>query len=444
MEALAHSGGARLEEQPFVAREAPGLGLIEGNGDGQASRTIAVKDSGKERVLVLIRRPRRYAVNAADKRPLLSVFTEGLCAGGAEILEQPVPSSAPFEYVIRTQSNERLRLIAYLFRATKYHSGEQRERPEDEHRFQIKYGSDFTDYHALELPDPGDRSTVTLFIGVHLEEGIIVGCDPTMHNPTWFSKSVEFKQEQIERARESGWFGWERERREGGRRKEALPLLDYSTETVIAFTPANLMRYMEFERVATGLDPGERLLLAETPVGEKRHALEVELGLSAREILDLIEGGFRLKVAVRGGAAQLHLGRLLEQLPGVTKVVSIDEDARPDFELHYRGRRQGVTVECKNVLRSHRLHGLPIVEYQKTRASKNDPRCGRYYTFRHCDILAACLHPINVRWEYSFCASSQLPPHSSCPGRVHPRIPVGGETWTESVEQLLDQLTDGR
>src|ERR1700688_3330578 len=225
-------------------------------------------------------KPMRYAVSPADKEPLLRVFGEGLRAGGAEILNQPFPGSAPFEYVILSPNGERLRLIAYIFRATKYHSGERRERPEDEHRFQIKYGSDFTDYHDLELPAPGDKSTVTLFVGVHLEEGVIVGCDPTLHNPAWFSKSVEFKQEQIDLARKYGWFGWERERREG-RRKEALPLLDYSTETVIAFTPANLVRYIDLERVATGLDPGERLLLAETPVGEKRHALEVELGLSA-------------------------------------------------------------------------------------------------------------------------------------------------------------------
>jgi hypothetical protein len=392
----------------------------------------------------LVSHPNRYTVSSADKRPLLKFFGEGLRAGGAEILEQPVPSTAPFDYVILTPNGERLRLISYIFRATKYHAGERLERPADEHRFQIKYGSDFTDYHYLELPAPGDKSTVTLFVGVHLEEGVIVGCDPTMHNPTWFSKSVEFKQEQVDLARKHGWHGWERERREAGRRKKALPLLDYSTETVVAFTPANLLRYIDLERVATGLDPGERLLLAETPPGEKRHALEIELGLSAHEILDLIEGGFRLKVAVRGGAAQLHLSRLLERVSGITEIVPIDEDARPDFEVRYRGRRQFVTIECKNVLRSHRMQGLPIVEYQKTRASKSDPHCGRYYTFDHCDILAACLHPINVRWEYSFCASSQLPPHSSCPGRVQPRIPVGGNTWTQSIDQLLDHLTGGR
>lgn len=387
------------------------------------------------------RRPKRYTVSSADKRPLLEVFSEALRAGGAEILEHPDPSIAPFEYVIATPKGERLRLIAYIFRANKY---EQQGRPEDEHRFQIKYGSDFTDYHYLELPALGDKSTVTLFVGVHLEEGVIVGCDPTMHNPTWFSKSVEFKDEQLELARKGGWYAWERERREGGRRKEPLPLLDYRTETVVAFTPESLLRYIELERVASGIDPGERLLLAETPPGEQRHALEIELGLSAGEIMDMIQRGFRLKVAVRGGAAQLHLGKLLETVSGITKIVPIDEDARPDFEVRYRNRRRPVTIECKNVLRSHRLQGLPIVEYQKTRASKGDPLCGRYYTFGHCDILAACLHPITVQWEYRFCASPHLPPHASCHGKVQSRIAVGGAVWTLSVERLLDELTGER
>jgi hypothetical protein len=385
-------------------------------------------------------RPQRYRVSAADKRPLLAMVSEGLRAGGATILKEPDPSVAPFEYEILTPKDERLRLAAYLFRANKYG---QRKRPENEHRFQIKYGSDFDVYHFLALPDPRDRSTVTLFLGVHLEEGILVGCDPAMHNPTWFSKSVEFKDEQVELAQKRGWYAWERDRRDRGRRKEPLPLLDYRIETVVAFTPKSLLRYIDLERVATGLDPGERLLLAQTPPGKRRHALEIELGLTHGEILDMIERAFRLKVAARGAAAQLHLGKKLEKIPGLT-VVPIDEDARPDFEVRYRSRRRPLTIECKNVLRSHRFQGLPIVEYQKTRASKGDPLCGRYYTFRHCDILAACLHPITEQWDYEYCPSRELPPHARCPGKVHPRVPVGGEDWTRSIERLIDELTGGR
>jgi hypothetical protein len=376
---------------------------------------------------------------AADKRPLLDVFAAGLRAGGATIVEAPEPTIAPFEHVVILPSGERVRLIAYLFRANKY---EQEERPEDEHRFQIKYGSDFDHYHYLKMP--ADASTVTLFIGVHVEEGIMVGCDPAMHNPTWFSKSVEFKNEQIEETKRHAWFAWERERHEGGRRKEPRPLLDYRAEALVGFTPANLVRYIELERVATGLDPGERMLLAETPSSERRRALEIELGLTADEILEMIQGGFRLKVAIRGAAAQRHLEKRLRTIRAITRVVSIDEDGRPDFEVIYRGRRRRVTIECKNVLRSHRLGGLPVVEYQKTRASKGDPLCGRYYTYGHCDILAACLHPIREQWDYEFCASASLPPHERCRGKVHPRIAVGGQEWTSAIEQLLDELTRGR
>lgn len=389
-----------------------------------------------------MRRPLRYSVSPADKAPLLAMFGEGLRAGGAVVVEEPEPGEAPFRYVIVTPTGERLKLTAYLFRATKYHPGDKRERPSDEHRFQIKYGSDFTHYHFLQVPEPDDELAVTVFMGVHLEERLLIGCDPTMHNPTWFSKSVEFKDEHVRLAMERGWYGWERERLEGGRRK-AKPMLDYRTETVVALTPENLLRYIDLERKSSGVDPGERLLLAEAQAPGDLHALERELGLSAREILNLIDSAFRLKVAVRGSAAQLHLQRILEEVAGVTQVVALDEDARPDYEICYRGRRKLVTIECKNVLRSHRLAGLPIVEYQKTRASKGNPICGRFYTFDHCDILAACLHPTTARWEYRFCPSKALPPNKRCPGRVHPRVPVGGDSWNAAVGQLLDELSGG-
>jgi hypothetical protein len=391
------------------------------------------------------RLPRRYRVNAGDKRPLLAMFSDALRAGGARILAAPDPDEAPFVFDLELPAGDRVTATVYLFRATKYHSGSGHERPADEHRFQIKYGSDFAHYHYLTIPKHDDRNSLTLFLGAHLEENIFVGCDPRMHNPTWFSKSVEFKDQHIEQAKRLGWYGWERERVEGGRRK-AKPELDYRTETVIAFSLNNLVRYIELERQATRLDPGERLLLAETPV-DKRHALERELNLSATEILDLIGHAFRLKVAVRGSAAQVHLIQVIQAVPGVTKVVSLDRDAQPDCEITYRGRRRKATIECKNVLRRSTSHGMPIVEYQKTRASKGDPVCGRFYRVDHCDILAACLHPATARWEYRFCSAVKLPPNPRCPGRVHSKVPVGGENWSQGSDalgQLLDLVTGGR
>jgi hypothetical protein len=264
-----------------------------------------------------------------------------------------------------------------------------------------------------------------------------------MHNPTWFSKSVEFKDEHVDAALVRGWVAWERERVERGRRKQALPFLDYRTEAVIAFTPAHLGRYIDLERISTGLDPGERLLLADALPDENRHQLEIELGLTANEIMDLIKSAFRLEVAVRGGAAQHHLQKVLESTDGVTRVNAIDVDARPDFEVQFRNRSRLVTIECKNVLRRSTSAGVPIVEYQKTRASKGDPVCGRYYSVSHCDILAACLHPIRARWEYRFCPSGDFPPHPKCPGKVTSKLLVGGSSWSRGVASLLDQISGG-
>ena len=111
---------------------------------------------------------------------MLDVFEEGLRRGGATIVSRPAPSVAPFEYTILTASGERLRLIAYLFRALPLARASGRRRQLDGDAF-----------HRW----------------LHLDAGILVGCDPAMHNPTWFSKSVEFKDEHLELARETGWHG---------------------------------------------------------------------------------------------------------------------------------------------------------------------------------------------------------------------------------------------
>ena len=74
--------------------------------------------------------------------------------------------------------------------------------------------------------------------------------------------------------------------------------------------------------------------------------------------------------AVRGSVAEYHLGRLLREVPGVTQVLHIDEDGKPDFEIVYRKR--SLQLECKNVLR-RLVANVPRVDFQKTRASNEIP-----------------------------------------------------------------------
>src|SRR5262249_14364115 len=147
----------------------------------------------------------------------------------------------------------------------------------------------------------------------------------------------------IEAATSKGWHGWQRERSDA-RRKQPRPEENLQTETVIGFRPDQFLRYVEFERLASGLDCGERLLLSDriekgitegaiVPPQEGRHPLELQLGLPASEILDIISGAFRLAAAVRGGVAERHLETYLRQVDGVRRVRHILEDGKPDFEV---------------------------------------------------------------------------------------------------------------
>ncbi len=367
-------------------------------------------------------------------------ISEALLASGAKILSRPDPTIAPYEYTIVSPAGERRHLVCYAFTANKYRQG---GRPSDEHRFQIKYGSEFDRYHALYIdPSPDRRKRkITLLFGVHHEFGLFVAVDPLMHTPTWFSMSVEFKESDLLRARSEGWHGWERERAPGRRKKKpVLPMESFQTEAVTAFTPDHFADYVEFEHLASGLDASERLLVgAETvrsrPFGRRgKHRLEAELGLSRDELLDVLGGTFRLMVAVRGRVAEHHLERYLRGVPGVTSVRALDEDGQPDFSITYR--RRPFRIECKNV---RRKLTPPRVDFQKTRAAKGDP-CSRYYSATQFEVLAACLHPVTERWEYRFCSTARLEEHSRCAGKLADKVLLSGQRWSASLPAVLDSI----
>lgn len=359
---------------------------------------------------------------------------------GGSILSRPDPTSAPYEIKVRTGGGEDIELVCYAFTANKY---AQQGRPADEHRFQIKYGSDFTRYHPIYF-DPRGRK-VTLFFGVHQDIDLFIAVDPVMHDPTWFSSSVEFKTQDLDEATSTGWHGWERDRSDARRKKER-PLASLQTEAVIAFRPEYFLRYVAFERAARGLDPGERLLLAdriarnlEQPSHARSldvHPLEIELGLPARDILDIIGGAFRLKVAVRGGVAEHHLGNRLRLQPELSDVRRLDQDGQPDFSVKFQGRL--FRIECKNVLRKAPAGALARVDFQKTRAAMGD-KCSRYYSSNQFEVLAACLHPVTESWDFRFCPTSNLAPHPRCKGKLTSRVIVS-DSWPTSLPQALDEL----
>jgi hypothetical protein len=387
----------------------------------------------------------RWGVSRSHKAPLLAFVTDGLRAGGCTILHASDPGHAPFFISYETAAGEREGILVYAFFAN---SRATKNRPQDEHRFQIKYGSDTTAVVSVEQ-DPA-RLVTTLFVGIDLDRKIAVAVDPVLYDGVPMFISVEFKRRHAEAVADDGWHAWERgsgrddgqgddDHDDGGGR--------FGVETLVGVRQDRFLDLVRFERAACGAAPGHRQLLAERILGagvaarqpKIVHGLMRELGLGEAELLDMIQGNSRLKMAVRGGVAELHLERFMQDVPNVTDCRLVNAEGRPDLEVRYK-RRGPVLIECKNVLRVPLADGSPRVDFQRTRASKADP-CSRYYRSEDFSILAACLHAVTERWEFRFVPTAVLPGHLKCTGRISSNIRVVEPQWKADAALVLEEVT---
>ncbi len=387
----------------------------------------------------------RYPGVRGQKR--VDAIASAIERSGGKVVRAPSPSEAPFEFDVLLPDGKPLSLVCYAFTANMYG---QEGRPAGEHRMQVKYGSEFDRLHDIYIHPKGAKTT--LFFGVHDEEDLFIAVDPALHNPTWFSVSIEFKDEDVTAALKTGWHGWERDRVARGRRR-VLPQESLTSEALLAFTPEHFLTYARFERVATGIDTGERLLLINDIGDDLRrgggaqkiltarldvvklepaeHKLLAQFGLPIDKLLDLIAANKRLHTAVRGGVAEQHLLSVLKQTPGVTGVKKLDLDGQPDFWLQYQ--RRPLRIECKNVS-PKKVRGLPKVDFQKTRAAKGNP-CSRYYAPSQFEVLAASMYPITQVWEFRFSLTKTLPQHRKCPGKIAENVLV--DDWPGDLSTLL-------
>lgn len=377
---------------------------------------------------------RTYRVNPGDRAPLLDFILRDLRQSDCRILFCSPPDTAPFRVTFETPAGERLGIVAYAFFAN---NRPTRNRPKDEHRFQVKYGSKRPGLHGL-WQDPYGLYT-TLFLGINPTGGFFVGADPVLHSPTRFFISLEFKQEHVDAIRRDGWHVWERDRRNQ----------DEPVEVLVGGAAGSLLRYVRFERQAVGEDQGHRQLLAERQNNSTLkgggvaavevpavtlHALAREFALSERDVLDLIAGARRLKMAVRGWVAEHHLVQSLRRVPGVTECVGLDEEGGADVQLRFEGGRR-IRVECKNVLRNPAANGAIRLDFQRTRASTKDP-CSRYYSPRDFDVVAACLHAVTERWEFRYALPPKLDPHQRCTGKLTNNVRLD-ERWVPEPTAIL-------
>lgn len=360
---------------------------------------------------------------------------------GCRILHKPSAQIAPFRITFETPQGERMGIVAYAFLAN---NKEVKNRPKDEHRFQIKYGGDLSGLHEI-WQDPYGLY-VTLLIGINPQMNFFVAADPVLRNPTRFSVSVELKEKQAKEIIEKKWFAWERERRLGKRQDEPL------FEALVGGTADQFLRLIRFEREAWGEEPGERHYLAEHFVDtalitasrellaappaiatEQLHALAAEFSLPESKVLDLISERRMLKMAVRGSVAEEHLVNTLRGVAGVRDCYRLEDDRGPDVVLSFQDTN--VAVECKNSSRVPTKDGLEKIDLQRTRTSKADP-CSRYYKPSEFDLVAACIHAVTGRWEFRFASTRDLDPHKTCAGRLSNNVKLD-QRWTGDASAAL-------
>lgn len=384
---------------------------------------------------------RTYPVSPRHREPLVAFMVEALEGAGCRILQHTEPGTAPFRITFETAMGERMGIVAYAFLAN---SRLTLHRPPDEHRFQIKYGPNDGDLH--EIWQDSFALYTTLLLGIDPELGIFVAADPVLHSPTRFFISLEFKRADVDEILRTGWHAWERIKRDAHHD-------EYPIEVLVGGTKASFLRYVRFERAAKDLDPGHRQLLAEkldqqgiavpelaTDVGHlvaetpALHAISAEFQLSEAEILDLIASAPRLKMAVRGWVAEVHLQEVLRCLPGVDQCDRLEEEGGPDLRVTYHGSSP-LTIECKNALRQRYADGTIRLDLQRTRASKADP-CSRFYTPSDFDLVAACLHSCTERWEFLYAPTKTLDPHPRCDGRLS-NLARLDDRWISDAEAAL-------
>lgn len=374
---------------------------------------------------------KQWRVQRSLKEPLLDFLVDGLKAAGCTILFVSEPTHAPFLITYETRQGERQGVLVYAFFAN---SKLTKNRPPDEHRFQVKYGGNEKALLPIEF-DPAQLIT-TLFVGIDIERGLMVGADPVLHNMTPMFLSMEFKRHHADTIRKMGWHAWER---------MSWRAIGEPVEILVGVTQERVFDYIRFERLALGFDAGHRQLLAEkvmTKSSPKRdsasdHELIAELGLSESALFDLIQGARRLKMAVRGWVAEIHLEAMLRDVPGVEDCRRLDGEGMPDIALRFKGSDE-IFIECKNVLRTTSADGTARVDFQRTRASKTDP-CSRYYQASDFSIVAACLHAVTLAWEYKFIPTAYVGQHTKCPGKLQSNLRVG-EGWFDDPAEVLASI----
>jgi hypothetical protein len=385
--------------------------------------------------------PRVYKVSG--RSDLHAAILEAISESGGKVLYSSAPTRAPFYFGIQTLRGERFGILVYAFRIV---NGKTKNRPDDEVRGQLRFGSEesWNQDHPVARDVAG--VDITLLLGILPDAGLFIALDPNLWDPLPMGISFYAKQSNLDSMGDSGWYVWEKDNRTGKKRSARS---ESGLETLVAFEKSRLLDYVRFERSATDLmlDTALRHSAAEKyqePDFARKlvgtHELEDQFQLSSSQIMEIIASRTRLSVAVRGGVAEHHLQSFFQSAAEVERVSSLDIDAMHDFDVSMKSGEK-LRVECKNASPNKYADGSFKVEVQKTRASKGDPS-SRFYRADAFDVVAACLYSATGQWIFRFKLTSNLARHKDFPECIAPMQKVD-HTWATNIGDL-ENASPGR
>jgi len=190
-------------------------------------------------------------VEEPANKPLLEFITNGFRTAGCRILFSSPPEQVPIVITTETPSGERIGIIAYAFLLTRT---TRRRAVGDRRSFECKCDTGrkdtnlWIDRHGLHT---------TLLIGIDPLDGFFVSADPAMHDTPRSFTNVVISDKHVQRIRRSGWYAWEW-------RPPSRSGLEEPIEVLVGGNCGAILSLVCFERIAHGLSPGDRHLLAET------------------------------------------------------------------------------------------------------------------------------------------------------------------------------------
>lgn len=133
---------------------------------------------------------------------LHAFLLDAVRASGGRVLYASDPHRAPVNLGDQLDSDERIGMLVYPFRATR---NSIKNRPDDEVCGQLRYGAEESWKREHPVGRDVARVDVTMILGVDLADGVVLGLDASLWDPLPMGISFHAEDTEIQQVKASDW-----------------------------------------------------------------------------------------------------------------------------------------------------------------------------------------------------------------------------------------------